>query len=60
MSELYEPGEIPLKGGAYIEVASDGGRVKDPRVITIEPGDKPFPTTRVKGNKWARIGPVIK
>ena len=56
-SPLQKPGEIPERPGEYIERGKRGGRVPDPREVTIEPGDKPLPPTQEPGREWERIGP---
>ena len=57
MSRLQKPGENPAKAGEYIERGPRGGKVTDPRKVTIEPGDKPLPPTQKTGRKWKRTGP---
>ncbi|MCD4686148.1 MAG: YjzC family protein [Anaerolineae bacterium] len=55
-----KPGEIPQKPGEYEEVGPRGGKIKNPRRVTIEPGDRPLPPTRKPGRKWERTGPPKK
>ena len=43
---LQKPGQIPLKPGEHGEKGPRGGQVPNPRVVTIEPGDKPLPPTQ--------------
>ncbi len=57
MSDTQKPGEIPKKPGEYEERGKRGGKVSNPRQVTIEPGDNPLPPTRQKGRTWKRIGP---
>ena len=45
MSPLQEPGEIPARPGEYIERGTRGGKVPDPREVTIETGDEFLPPT---------------
>lgn len=51
------PGEVPARSGEYIERGPRGGNVRDPRQVTIEPGDRPLPPTQEPGRRWERIGP---
>jgi hypothetical protein len=52
-----KPGEKPYMPGEYIERGRRGGKIKDPRVVTIEPGDAPLPPTQEPGHTWERKGP---
>jgi len=52
------PGEVPARSGEYIERGPRGGNVRDPRQVTIEPGDRPLPPTQEPGRSWERIGPA--
>ena len=54
---LQKPGQIPVKPGKYGEKGPHGGQVSNPRVVTIEPGDKPLPPTQKPGRTWERKGP---
>jgi len=54
-SPLQKPGQNPKKPGEYIERGPRGGDVKNPRVVTIETGDKPLPPTQEPNRKWERI-----
>jgi len=54
---LQKPGQIPVKPGEYGEKGPRGGQVPNPRVVTIEPGDKPLPPTQKPGRTWERQGP---
>ena len=57
MSPLQKPGEIPAEPGEYIERGKRGGKVSNPREVTIERGDKPLPPTQESGRTWERTGP---
>ena len=57
MAPLQKPGEIPARPGEYTERGKRGGKVPDPREVTIEPGDKPLPPTQKPGRRWERTGP---
>ncbi|MCA9999285.1 MAG: YjzC family protein [Anaerolineales bacterium] len=57
---LSKPGEKPQKSGEYIEVGPQGGQVSNPRRVTIEQGDSPFPPTQKPNRRWERIGPPHK
>lgn len=39
MGGLQKPGEEPARPGEYEERGQRGGRVPEPRKVTIEPGD---------------------
>ncbi|MCQ3804574.1 MAG: YjzC family protein [Acidimicrobiia bacterium] len=52
-----KPGEKPHRPGEYLEVGPRGGKVPDPRQVTIEPGDSPLPPTQRPGRTWKRTGP---
>lgn len=49
-----KPGEQPKRPGRYIESGPRGGEVPNPRIIRIEPGDKPLPPTQEPGRTWRR------
>ena len=51
---LQKPGETPQRPGKYVERGPRGGQVHDPRVITMEPGDKRLPPTQKPGRTWER------
>ena len=53
MPVLYKPGQDNKPAGAYIEVGPQGGRVNDPRVVHIQPGDR-LPPTQKPGNQWVK------
>jgi len=57
MSDPQKPGEIPRKEGEYEERGPRGGKLPDPRQVTIEPNDKPLPPTQKPGRTWVRTGP---
>ena len=52
-----KPGEKPNRSGEYREVGPRGGQVRNPRQVTIEPGDPRLPPTKEPGRRWERIGP---
>lgn len=60
MSDLQKPGERPHAPDEYVERGPRGGRVPDPREVTIEPGDNPLPPTQESGRTWERTGPPKK
>lgn len=57
MSDLQKPGEKPKKPGEHVELGPRGGKVSDPRKVTMEEGDNPLPPTKESGNTWERKGP---
>lgn len=52
-----KPGESPQRPGEFEERGPRGGKLPNPRQVTIEPGDPKLPPTQKPGNKWERIGP---
>ncbi|WP_068539477.1 YjzC family protein [Olegusella massiliensis] len=50
---LHKPGEDNQRPGRYIEVGPRGGQVKDPRVISIDKGDR-LPPTSEEGHRWVK------
>ena len=54
---LQKPGQIPDKPGEYEEKGPRGGQISNPRIVTIEPRDKPLPPTQKPGRTWERQGP---
>ena len=54
MSNLIKPGTDNSPAGTYKEFGPQGGQVKDPRIVKIDPGDR-LPPTQKSGNKWKRI-----
>ncbi len=56
MGLFQKPGETPDIPGEYIERGPRGGKVKDPRHVTIEPGEK-MPPTQEPGHTWEYDGP---
>ncbi len=57
LSKRQKPGTRPRRPGEYIERGPRGGKVRNPRIITIEPGDSPLPPTQKPGHTWERKGP---
>ncbi len=53
MPKLVKPGTDNQPAGTYKEVGPRGGEVKDPRIVTIDPGDR-LPPTKQSGNKWSK------
>ncbi len=51
MTERYKPGEDNKPAGDYIEKGPRGGKVKNPREVHIDQGDR-LPPTSEKGNTW--------
>ncbi len=60
MATTQKPGEKPSRSGEYEERGPQGGKVSDPRKVTIEPGDSPLPPTQKPGRTWKRTGPPKK
>ena len=55
MAEKQKPGEIADRPGEYEERGPRGGQVDNPRVVTIDPGDR-LPPTQEPDRTWERIG----
>ena len=53
MAELIKPGTDNMPAGKYIEVGPQGGKIKHPRIVKIDPGDR-LPPTQETGHKWKR------
>lgn len=51
---LHKPGEDNQPKGEYLEVGIRGGAVRNPRQVTIEPGDR-LPPTQQKGHRWKKL-----
>ena len=51
---LQRPGQKPKGSGEYVERGPRGGDVKNPRQVTIEPGDSPLPPTQKPGHTWQK------
>lgn len=60
MSKPQKPGEKPNKPGEYIASGPRGGKVPNPRQVTIEPGDSPLPPTQKPGRTWTPTPPPKK
>jgi len=60
MGKRQKPGETPARPGEYVERGTRGGKVPNPRQVTIESGDNPLPPTQRPGRTWERIGPPKK
>lgn len=54
MAPLLKPGMDNQRPGKYKEVGPRGGEVTDPRVVTIDPGDR-LPPTQEPGHKWKHV-----
>ena len=50
---LHKPGEDNLPAGEWLEVGPRGGEVKNPRQVTIDPGDR-LPPTQESGHTWKK------
>jgi len=57
MTSAQKPGEKPNRPGEYVEKGGRGGKVPNPRQVTIEPGDDRLPPTQKPGRTWKRTGP---
>lgn len=53
MSKLHKPGTDNCPSGKYVEVGPKGGKISNPKVINIDPGDR-LPPTQKPGNKWTK------
>lgn len=51
MTNYNKPGQDNRRAGKYLEVGPRGGKVTNPRKVTIDPGDR-LPPTQKEGNKW--------
>lgn len=60
MPSRQKPGEIPARPGEYLERGPGGAPVRNPRQVTIEPGDRPLPPTQKPQREWERVGPIKK
>jgi hypothetical protein len=60
VNNLKKPGQKPPKPGEYQEIGERGGKVPNPRIVTIEEGDSPLPPTQKPDRKWKRTGPPKK
>lgn len=54
MVKLIKPGKDNQKPGKYIEVGPRGGQVSDPRIVTIDYGDR-LPPTQDPGHCWKKL-----
>ena len=46
MAKPIKPGTDNQRPGTYVEVGPRGGKVDDPRIVHIDPGDRLPPTQR--------------
>ncbi|MDC7248454.1 MAG: YjzC family protein [Sphaerochaetaceae bacterium] len=53
MSKLIPPGTDDQKPGKYVETGPRGGKVKNPRKVEIDQGDR-LPPTQKPGRKWKK------
>ena len=54
-NKLQKPGQKLARPGRYVvERGPNGGKVPNPRRVTIEPGDRPLPPTQKPDRKWER------
>ena len=51
--KLIKPGTDNQPKGKYGEVGPRGGKVKNPRTIRIDSGDR-LPPTQKSGNRWRK------
>lgn len=51
--ELFKPGEDNKPAGTYVEVGPRGGKLKNPKEVTINKGDR-LPPTSETGHKWEK------
>lgn len=49
------PGETPKKPGEYEERGPRGGRIPNPRQVTIEKGDNKLPPTQKPNRVWIKL-----
>lgn len=59
MTAIHKPGEDNRPSGTYKEVGPHGGKIPDPRIVHIDPGDR-LPPTSESGHRWQRQGPRKK
>ena len=52
--QLVKPGEDNKPRGEYIERGPRGGKVSNPRRVTIQTGHR-LPPTQEKGRTWERL-----
>ncbi len=56
-----KPGEKPSSPGEYIEINPNTNRPpRNPRTVTIEPGDSPMPPTQRPGIEWQPTWQPVK
>ncbi len=53
MAKPIKPGTDNQCPGTYVEVGPRGGKVDDPRIVHIDPGDRLSPTQK-SGNGWQK------
>lgn len=58
MVAKQKPGEKPNTPGEYEERGPRGGKITNPRQVTIEPLDYKLPPTQVANRTWVRVGPA--
>ncbi len=51
MANLHKPGEDNQRPGKYVETGPQGGKIQNPREVTIDSGDR-LPPTQKSGNRW--------
>lgn len=54
MTNVIKPGTDNQRPGKYIEVGPRGGQVDDPRIVTIDFGDR-LPPTQESGHGWKKL-----
>ena len=60
MSDGQKPGEKPKTAGEYEERGPRGGKISNPRQVTIEPRDDKLPPTQQPNRTWVKIGRAKK
>lgn len=53
MAKPIKPGTDNQQPRTYVEVGPRGGKVDDPRIVHIDPGDR-LPPTQKPGNGWQK------
>lgn len=51
--QIHKPGEDNQRPGTYHEVGPQGGKVKNPRIVRIDRGDR-LPPTQEPGRGWVQ------
>ena len=56
MVAKQKAGEKPKISGEYEERGPRGGKIQNPRQVTIEPLDSKLPPTQVPNRTWVLVG----